>query len=107
MGSIFQISLAKIENVLPTLLSFKQENKKIFALSLPQKESTYLKKMRTIGEIQKEGNFILIVGNEAEGIQKNLLDISDHLIYIPMKNQIDSLNVSHALAVALSHILPT
>ncbi|MEM8728165.1 MAG: 23S rRNA (guanosine(2251)-2'-O)-methyltransferase RlmB [Chlamydiota bacterium] len=46
---------------------------------------------------------VLIVGTEGLGIQPLLSKKSDFHLYIPMKGSIDSLNVSQATAVLLSH----
>ncbi|GIV40869.1 MAG: 23S rRNA (guanosine(2251)-2'-O)-methyltransferase RlmB [Vicingaceae bacterium] len=43
----------------------------------------------------------LILGNEHEGIHRDLLKLSDYKIKIPMKGDFDSLNVSAAAAIAL------
>lgn len=46
---------------------------------------------------------LLIVGAEGPGIQPLLSKKADFHLYIPMKGSIDSLNVSQATAVLLSH----
>jgi tRNA G18 (ribose-2'-O)-methylase SpoU len=43
----------------------------------------------------------IIVGNEIVGIDSQILDKSDKIIHIPLFGHNTSLNVSHALAVAL------
>lgn len=105
MGSLFQIELVRIPNLTETLTSAKKSGNKIISLSLPRDGVGLSAKTKTIYEIGKQNNFVLVIGNEAEGVDPKVLDLSDQLVYIPMKNQIDSLNVSHALAVALSHLL--
>jgi 23S rRNA (guanosine2251-2'-O)-methyltransferase len=47
----------------------------------------------------------LIVGNEEKGIRKLTADKCDHLIKIPMKGKIQSLNVSVATGVLLFEVL--
>ncbi|HCY74725.1 MAG TPA: 23S rRNA (guanosine(2251)-2'-O)-methyltransferase RlmB [Ignavibacteriales bacterium] len=47
----------------------------------------------------------LIVGNEEKGIRKLTADKCDHLVRIPMKGKIQSLNVSVATGVLLFEIL--
>ena len=46
-----------------------------------------------------------IVGNEVEGISKDILEISDSIIEIPMTGKKESLNVSVATGVALFRVL--
>lgn len=42
-------------------------------------------------------------GAEGAGLSQALLDIADVVVSIPMSNDVDSLNVSHAAAIALHH----
>lgn len=105
MGSLFQIQLVRIPNLTETLRSLQNTDHKILSLSLPREGENLLSKTKSVYEIGKQSKFVLVVGNEAEGVEPDVLNLSDSLVYIPMKNQIDSLNVSHALAVALSHLL--
>lgn len=48
-----------------------------------------------------KGNVALVVGNEAEGISKRMMEKCDLLVNIPMQEGIDSLNVSAAGAVIM------
>jgi tRNA G18 (ribose-2'-O)-methylase SpoU len=43
----------------------------------------------------------LIVGNEVLGISDELLKMADHKVYVPLPGPVSSLNVTHALSVAL------
>ncbi len=44
---------------------------------------------------------VLLVGNEAHGLPKDILATVDHVAHIPMYGAISSLNVAAALAIAL------
>ena len=46
----------------------------------------------------------LVIGNEKYGISKEILSIISESVYIPMIGKVKSMNVTHALAVAL-HII--
>jgi 23S rRNA (guanosine2251-2'-O)-methyltransferase len=46
---------------------------------------------------------LLIMGSEGKGVQPLISKRADHKVYIPMAGQIDSLNVSQATSVFLSH----
>ena len=46
---------------------------------------------------------LYIFGNEIDGVTKDLLDLSDRVIEIPMMGQKESLNVSVAAGVILFH----
>lgn len=47
----------------------------------------------------------LIVGNETDGISKEILDLSDQILEIPMYGKKNSLNVAVATGVALYNII--
>lgn len=42
----------------------------------------------------------LVIGNEVKGVSKKVLELSDKIIFLPMKGQKESLNVSVAFGVA-------
>ncbi len=47
-----------------------------------------------------EEPILLVVGNEINGVDPDLLRISDHVVWIPMQGQKESLNVALAFGVA-------
>ena len=47
---------------------------------------------------------ILVVGNEADGVDQSIQDIASDCITIPMKLGTDSLNVSVAAAIVMYHL---
>lgn len=105
MGAIFQLHVAKSVNLTESIERLQERSAKVIALALPKENSDHIPKTKTIQEMGKQENLVLILGNEANGIEESVIETSDMIGYIPMKNKIDSLNVSHALAVALSHLL--
>jgi tRNA G18 (ribose-2'-O)-methylase SpoU len=50
---------------------------------------------------KKVDKLCLIVGSENAGVSRNLLDIYDHTIHIPMFGQNSSMNVAAACAIAV------
>jgi tRNA G18 (ribose-2'-O)-methylase SpoU len=100
MGNIFSLNIQKSLDVKKDLKSYKDNGYKIISLSLPEnkKESYY----RKIGEFTFPEKFILILGNESNGISEELKKVSDFFVYIPMYDGVDSLNVSHSLAICLA-----
>jgi 23S rRNA (guanosine2251-2'-O)-methyltransferase len=50
-------------------------------------------------------DFALIVGNEVGGIEKEILEMCDQVIEIPIKGKKESLNVSVATGIALFRLL--
>jgi TrmH family RNA methyltransferase len=48
-----------------------------------------------------KGPVAFIFGNEGSGLQSETLDLTSHIIHIPMQKGIESLNVSAAVSVCL------
>lgn len=77
------------------------KNLKMNVVALEQdKNSTDYKKFK-----KTTGNIALIVGNEVEGIPKNILKLCDQIIEIPMHGKKESLNVSVATGIALFELI--
>lgn len=49
--------------------------------------------------------FALVVGNEVDGVSKDILELSDEIVEIPMRGQKESLNVSVSTGIALFSLL--
>lgn len=58
-----------------------------------------------ISEFKPEFPLALIVGNEVDGVSRNVLDKCDKIIFLPMRGKKESLNVSVAFGVAGYHII--
>lgn len=54
-----------------------------------------------LSEYTKKGKVVLVVGNEITGVDKEILDISDQILEIPMLGQKESMNVSVSTGIAL------
>jgi tRNA G18 (ribose-2'-O)-methylase SpoU len=52
------------------------------------------------GKKMKAERTALIVGNEVTGVDPELLDLADHILYIPMRGQKRSFNVANAFSIA-------
>lgn len=51
-----------------------------------------------------KGKVALVLGNEIDGVSREVLELADKIIEIPMKGKKESLNVSVAAGVALFHL---
>ena len=56
-------------------------------------------------KVKTKGNTAFILGNEPNGIEKEILDICDIIAEIPMRGEKESLNVSVAAGIVLFRIL--
>lgn len=63
---------------------------------------TSLRNASPIETYEVKEKMAFIVGNEGQGIREDILDLCDHLIYIPIQS-IESLNVAIAAAITMYH----
>jgi 23S rRNA (guanosine2251-2'-O)-methyltransferase len=61
---------------------------------------------RNLADFSSLKNTALIVGREVEGIEPEVLKVTDEAVQIPMLGQKESLNVAVAAAIALYHLKP-
>lgn len=92
MGAIFRVNIIESENLVNTLKEIKKHKFKIAATSLQTEESIY--------DIEYKKTAI-VIGNEANGVSNEVLDISDKKMKIPMPGKTESLNASVATGVVL------
>lgn len=94
-GMLFKINILK-KNIKEVIGSLKSNDYKIFGTKVTN--GTDLKNV-----ICPE-KFAFIVGNEGNGIRKEILDLCDEYLYIPMNEKCESLNVAIATSIILYEI---
>ena len=92
MGSIFKIPIIEDKDF-SYIKALKGKGFRIVATSLETEESFY--------SLNLKEKVILCVGNEGNGISKDIYDISDVVVKIPMPGDVESLNVAVASAVMM------
>jgi len=92
MGAIFRVNVIESDNLVNTLKELKKHKYKVVATSLDTNESIYDTEYKKIA---------LIIGNEANGVSKEVLDFSDKRIKIPMIGKTESLNAAVATGIVL------
>ena len=92
MGAIFRVKIIESDNLEKTIKEIKKHKFKVYATSLENSKSIY--------EVDYTKSAI-IIGNEANGVSKTLLDIADERIKIPMLGKTESLNASVATGIIL------
>jgi len=90
MGAIFRVKIVEVEDLVETLKSIKKHKFKVVATSLMGKESIY--------DVDYNKKAI-IIGNEANGVSKGILEVSDAKMKIPMLGKTESLNASVATGI--------
>lgn len=96
MGSIFHVPIIQDDSL--SELSFLRNNGfKLVVSSLDTKDNFF--------DVDLKDRSIIAVGNEGNGISKELLDMSDIKIKIPMPGGAESLNVSIAASVMMFEVV--
>ena len=52
----------------------------------------------------KDEKIAVIIGNEGQGVSKEIEDLSDYIISIPMKNSVESLNASVSASIIMYYL---
>ncbi|MDD5359803.1 MAG: RNA methyltransferase [Sulfurovaceae bacterium] len=86
VGAIFKIPIIQTNNLEKTLKNFQSNRAKIYTLSLDAKKS--------YKEIDENNKAIFVLGNETNGVSKEIQSLSDESIIIPMNRGVESLNVA-------------
>jgi len=92
MGAIFRVNIIESENLVNTLKEIKKHKFKVVATSLQTEESIY--------DIDYKKK-VIVIGNEANGVSKEVLEMSDKKVKIPMPGKTESLNAAVATGVIL------
>lgn len=92
MGAIFRVNIIESQNLVKTLEELKTKKYEILVTALEKAESIYNLELK---------NKIIVIGNEANGVSKEVFNIADKKMTIPMLGKTESLNASVATGVIL------
>ncbi len=92
MGAIFRVKIIECEDLKQTLKEIKKHKFKIVASSLQTKTTIY--------DINYDKK-VIVIGNEANGVEEEILNMADEKIKIPMLGKTESLNASVATGIIL------
>ena len=92
MGAIFRVKIIECEDLQKTLEDIKKQNFEIVVSSLQTENTIY--------DIDYK-NKVIVIGNEANGVEKSIQDIADKKVKIPMFGKTESLNASVATGIIL------
>jgi len=96
-GASEYIRIAQVNNLSQAITELKKSGFWIVG--------SYLEGAKDYTTVDYKTPIALIVGNEEKGIRKLTADNCDHLVRIPMKGKIQSLNVSVAAGILLFEII--
>ena len=92
MGAIFRVEIIECEDLKQTLKEIKKHKFKIVVSSLQTENTIYDIKY------QKK---VIVIGNEANGVEPQISQMADEKIKIPMLGKTESLNASVATGIIL------
>ncbi len=96
LGAELSVPWKHVSSTARTIKKLKKDGYAIISLE-QSKNSVLYNKIK----IPKNRNLALIVGNEVKGLSKNVLELSDTIMEIPMNGGKESLNVSVAFGIAV------
>ncbi|GMA54850.1 23S rRNA methyltransferase [Alicyclobacillus contaminans] len=76
------------------IAEFQKIDSKIYGTKLDPAAISY-------NEVQKNEDFVLILGNEGQGVAEDLLQLTDQNLYIPIYGKAESLNVGVAAGILM------
>ena len=96
MGAIFRVKIIEVENLIQTIKEMRKHHFKLLVTSLQTENSIY------DIEFNKK---IIVIGNESNGVSKEIQDMADEKTKIPMLGKTESLNASVAAGVVMYEYL--
>ena len=92
MGAIFRVNIIETENIIDTLEEIKKHKFKVMVTSLDTQNSIY-----SVNYNKKA----IVIGNEANGVSKEVQAIANEKVKIPMLGKTESLNAAVATGVII------
>jgi 23S rRNA (guanosine2251-2'-O)-methyltransferase len=86
VGTIFKLPILQTNSLYETLKELAISGAKIITLDLSAKN--------TLKELKTPKKAIFVLGNESKGVSKEINSIANYKIKIPMKREVESLNVA-------------
>ena len=96
LGAEKSLKWQHTDNILSKIRTFKNEGYTIYALEQSSKS-------QSITDVKPAEKSVIIVGNEVDGLGKEVLKVVDQVIEIPMLGKKESFNVVQAAAMAIFH----
>lgn len=92
MGAIFRVKIIEVEDLSQAIKEMRKHHFKLIVTSLQTENSIY------DIEFNKK---IIVIGNEANGVSKEIQDMADEKAKIPMLGKTESLNASVAAGIVM------
>jgi 23S rRNA (guanosine2251-2'-O)-methyltransferase len=96
-GALSYLPVCRTSNMKKTIQYLKESGIQVIACAEKANKALY--------ELDFKAPVALIVGSEEDGISPQLLKEADHVVKIPMRGKIESLNVSVAAGISIYEVL--
>lgn len=97
MGAFFKLNIDVVENISSAIISLKNQGRRVLAAAL-KKDSLVL------GRDKISSRDVIILGNEGHGLSDDAIANCSNTVFIPMKENTESLNVAIAGAIIMWEI---
>ncbi|CAH1759189.1 9994_t:CDS:1 [Entrophospora sp. SA101] len=98
MGGVAYVPVCQVNNLLEAINELKKANYQIISTVCQPEAQKY-------NQVGFNAPICLVFGNEHQGIKQKIIQKSDNTLYIPMSNNISSLNVSVSCGIILAQII--
>ena len=92
MGSLYRVKVTIVNDVASFISAAQENGRRILAAELSEDA-------KSLNEVGLRSSDIVIIGNEGHGISKEVSELCDESVYIPISKKTESLNASVAAAV--------
>ena len=92
MGAIYRVNMIRSKNIIDTLKNMKKHKYDVVVTSLQTDKNIY--------DIDYK-NKVIVIGNEANGVSKEVMELADQKVIIPMLGKTESLNAAVATGIIL------
>lgn len=97
MGSLFHLPVVRVEETAKVIEQLKRSGFRVIAADLKSEKSCF--------EADLTKPTVILVGNEGNGLPREVLKLADETVTIPMPGQAESLNVAISSAIILYEAL--
>lgn len=96
MGSIFRVPFYIADDMGHTLRQIKESGVRLYA--------AHLKGSRKYDQVDYRGSTGLLIGNEGNGLSREIIPFADACIHIPMEGGVESLNAALAAGILMYEV---
>ena len=97
MGAIFKLDIFVVDDLIETVENIKDSGRRVLATALNEKALV-------LGKDKVSADDVVILGNEGHGMSQKLIDSCTDVLFIPMNENTESLNVAMASAIIMWEI---